>query len=122
MNWFLMAVKRYDEFYSRSQRAEYWYFTLFHVLIFLGLSLIDYVTGLYSAKAGAGLLSGLFLLAMLVPSIAVTIRRLHDTGRSGWWIFISFIPLIGSIALLVFLILDSAPDNAYGRNPKAVAS
>ncbi|GAA4409577.1 DUF805 domain-containing protein [Quisquiliibacterium transsilvanicum] len=67
----------------------------------------------------AALLSGLFVLAMLLPSLAVSVRRLHDIGRSGWWLLVSFIPLIGAIVLLVFALRDGdAGDNAYGPNPK----
>ena len=70
-----------------------------------------------------GLLSGVFSLATLIPTLAVSVRRLHDTGRSGWWLLLSLIPLIGAIVLLVFFVQDSAAgDNAHGPNPKAVAA
>ncbi|MDP3125664.1 MAG: DUF805 domain-containing protein, partial [Thiobacillus sp.] len=70
-----------------------------------------------------GLLSGLYSLAILIPSLAVTVRRLHDTGRTGWWLLIGLIPLIGAIVLLVFMLLDSQPgDNEYGASPKGVAA
>ena len=119
MKWFLMVLKKYAEFSGRAQRAEYWFFTLFYLIFFLALSLIDGAAGLFNLEYGFGLLGGLFALAMIIPSIAVTVRRLHDTSRSGWWLLISLIPLIGGIVLLVFVCLDSTPGtNAYGPNPK----
>ena len=123
MNWFLSALKKYAVFSGRAQRAEYWYFILFYILIFIGLSFIDGMTGSFSAEAGIGLLGGLYSLALLIPSLAVGVRRLHDTGRTGWWLLIGLIPLIGAIVLLVFFVQDSAPgENAYGANPKAAAT
>ena len=119
MNWFLIALKKYATFAGRAQRAEYWYFVLFYILIFMGLSVVDGITGSFNAEAGMGLLGSLLTLALLIPSIAVGVRRLHDTGRSGWWLLIALIPLIGVIVLLVFTVQDSAPgDNMYGQNPK----
>ena len=112
MNWFLLALKQYATFTGRARRKEYWFFFLFYLMIFLGLSLLD-------AVLGFGLLSTVFVLAMLLPNVAVGIRRLHDTGRSGWWLLIGMIPLVG-LVLIYFLVLDSEPgDNAYGPNPKA---
>ncbi len=122
MNWFLAALRKYADFSGRAQRAEYWYFVLFYLLIFIGLSIVDAALGLYNGIVGIGTLGCLFALAMLIPSISVTVRRLHDTGRSGWWILISLIPLVGGIILLVFTCFDGAPgSNAYGPNPKGVA-
>lgn len=123
MNWFLMALKKYAAFSGRAQRAEYWYFVLFYVLLFIGLSLIDKATGSFDAETGMGLLGGLLSLALLIPSIAVSVRRLHDTGRSGWWLLIALIPLIGAIVLLVFTVQDShSGANSYGPNPKISAA
>lgn len=123
MNWFLSALKKYAVFSGRAQRAEYWYFILFYILIFIGLSFIDGMTGSFSAEASMGLFGGLYSLALLIPSLAVGVRRLHDTGRTGWWLLIGLIPLIGAIVLLVFFVQDSAPgENAYGANPKAAAT
>lgn len=123
MNWFLVALKKYATFSGRAQRAEYWYFILFYILIFVGLSIIDGIIGAFSAEAGIGLLSGLYSLAILIPSLAVGARRLHDTGRSGWWLLIGIIPLIGPIILIVFFVQDSmSGDNLYGSNPKAMTT
>jgi len=122
VSWYLDVLKKYAVFGGRSRRKEYWYFVLFTVLISIVLSIIDAVLGTPGAEGGAGLLSGIYSLAVLIPSLAVSIRRLHDTGRSGWWILISLVPLIGTIVLLVFTVQDSQPgDNEYGPNPKGAA-
>ena len=119
MNWFLAALGKYADFSGRAQRAEYWYFVLFYLLIYLGLMIVDSLTGTFSESMGLGLTSGLFTLAILLPSISVGVRRLHDTDRSGWWLLIGFIPLIGAIVLLVFAVQDGTPGvNRYGANPK----
>ena len=118
MNWFMQALKKYAVFSGRSRRKEYWFFVLIYVLIAIGLGIIDGVVGTMTAT-GVGILGTVFALALLIPSIAVTVRRLHDTGRTGWWILIGFIPLIGWIVLLVFMLLDSQPGtNNHGPNPK----
>lgn len=120
MNWYLEALKKYAVFAGRARRREYWFFVLFSILISIVLAVIDHMTGTLSPTADLGLLSGIYALAVLVPSIAVSVRRLHDTGRSGWWLLISLVPLVGGIVLIVFLVLDSqAGENKYGPNPKA---
>jgi uncharacterized membrane protein YhaH (DUF805 family) len=121
MNWYLDVLRKYAEFGGRAKRKEYWMFILFNAIFFLILMFIDRMLGTFSVEGGIGLLSGLYLLAVLIPSIAVTVRRLHDTGRSGWWILIELIPFVGPIILLVFLLQDSTPGyNQHGPNPKGV--
>ena len=123
MNWFLIALKKYATFSGRAQRAEYFYYFLFVALIFIGLTIIDNITGSYSAEDRMGLLGAIFSLATFIPSLAVSVRRLHDIGHSGWWLLIGIIPLIGFIVLLIFFTRDSAPsENSYGPNPKAAAT
>lgn len=118
MSWFIEAIKKYAVFRGRSRRKEYWYFVLFVVIISVVLSLIDVAIGT-STAGGGGLLSTLFSLAILIPSIAALVRRLHDTDRSGWWFFLSFVPIIGAIVLIVFAAQDSsAGTNRFGANPK----
>ena len=118
MNWYLRALKKYAVFSGRARRKEYWYFVLFFYIIFIVLAVIDFATGL-AQQMGVGILSGIFALALIIPWFAVQARRLHDTGRSGWWILIVLVPLIGGIVLLVFSVLDSEEgDNKYGPNPK----
>jgi len=119
MEYALLPLKRYATFAGRSRRREYWFFALFCFVCEVVLSIVDGFLGYYDVATGVGLFSGLFLLVVLLPSIAVGVRRLHDIGKSGWWILIGFIPLLGTIVLLVFFCLDSQPgSNAYGPNPK----
>ena len=123
MNWFLMALKKYATFSGRSRRSEYWYFILFYLIIAIVLGIIDRAAGTMTSNGTVGVLGGLFGLAMLIPSLAVGARRLHDTGRTGWWQLIGLIPLIGIIVLIVFYVQDSHPgSNQYGTNPKEVAA
>ncbi len=120
MNWYFGVLKNYSDFYSRARRTEYWIFTLISTLILLALRLIDMMLGL--DLSGFLTLSGLYSLAVLIPTLAVTVRRLHDTGRTGWWVLISLVPCLGLIILLVFMCLDSEPGrNMYGENPKGVS-
>jgi len=119
MNWYLVALKKYAVFAGRARRKEFWFFTLFNVLIAVALAIIDMFTGTFDEDVGLGLLSGLYALALIVPSIAVTVRRLHDTDRSGWWYLLVLVPLIGGLVILVFMLLDSTPgSNRFGPNPK----
>ena len=123
MNWYLHVFKNYATFSGRARRKEYWMFFLISALISIVLTLLDILLGTYSVEYEAGLFSGLYSLLILIPSIAVVVRRLHDTDRSGWWILISLIPLIGVIVLFVFMCLDSQPGtNRFGANPKEAAS
>jgi uncharacterized membrane protein YhaH (DUF805 family) len=119
MNWYLEVLKKYTEFDGRARRKEYWYFTLFNFLAFFTLAFIDGVIGSFNAEAGIGLLAGIYSLGVLIPALAVSIRRLHDTNRSGWWLLIELIPVIGAIVLFIFMVQDSQQgDNQYGANPK----
>ena len=119
MNWYLEVLKKYAVFDGRARRKEYWMFFLINVVISVVLGAIDVLLGTFS-QTGVGVLQSLYSLAVLIPSIAVTVRRLHDTGRTGWWILIGLIPFIGGIILLIFMVLDSEPGtNQYGPNPKA---
>lgn len=122
MNWYLKAFKQYATFSGRAQRAEYWYFVLFYSIGIIVLSFLDGMLGLYSVEVGIGLLGGVFILLHILPSLAVSVRRLHDIGRTGWWYLLVIIPLIGPIVLLVFSVLDSKEDNQYGPNPKLAAA
>lgn len=123
MNWYISTLKKYAVFSGRARRKEYWFFQLFNTLIVVALAVIDAVTGTINKGVGMGLLSSLFVLAVLLPSLAVLVRRLHDTGRSGWWILIAFVPFVGGIVLLVFTLMDSQPGtNQYGPNPKTTLS
>ncbi|HEY9190101.1 MAG TPA: DUF805 domain-containing protein [Sulfurovum sp.] len=122
MNWYLKAFKEYATFSGRAQRAEYWYFVLFYIIGFMLMSFLDGMLGSFSMEAGIGLLGGIFLLVHMLPSIAVSVRRLHDIGRTGWWYLLIIIPLIGPLVLFIFSVLDSKEDNQYGPNPKLAAA
>ncbi|EIC20224.1 DUF805 domain-containing protein [Thiorhodovibrio frisius] len=123
MNWYIDVFKKYNVFDGRSGRKEYWYFFLFNIIIGLFLAVIDRATGTFSPDARIGLLGAIFMLAVLISGIAVSVRRLHDIDRSGWWLLIGLIPFIGAIVLLLFMVQDSKPgQNKYGVNPKSAAS
>jgi uncharacterized membrane protein YhaH (DUF805 family) len=120
MSWFLLALKKYATFTGRSRRKEYWFFILFYIVFTIALAYVDGLVGTVDATSGLGALSSIFLLAMLIPSISVSVRRLHDTDRSGWWLLIGLVPVIGGIVFFVFTLLDGTPDqNRYGPDPKA---
>ncbi len=117
MNWYVEVLKRYEVFYGRAHPTEYWKFVLSNIIIMIAPGLVDRLFGIWGAP------SGVYGLAVLIPGIAVAIRRLHDTNRSDWWLLISMVPVIGTIVLLVFMVLDSQRDaNQYGPNPKAARS
>lgn len=113
MEWYLKVLKNYTGFQGRARRKEYWMFTLFNLIFAFAIGFVEGIFGMSST------LSGLYTLAVLLPSIAVGIRRLHDTGRSGWWLLLSLIPLVGAIILIIYLCEDSKEnENQYGPNPK----
>jgi uncharacterized membrane protein YhaH (DUF805 family) len=119
MNWFVSGLKRYAVFRGRAGRPEYWYFTLIYFLVALVLGALDFIAGTYNPESGTGLFSSIFAIVLLIPVLAVTVRRLHDTGRSGWWLLIGLLPLIGFIVLLIFTLQrGTAGANAYGEGPE----
>ncbi|MFC4666571.1 DUF805 domain-containing protein [Falsiporphyromonas endometrii] len=115
MNWYLKVLRQYADFSGRARRTEYWMFTLVNLIITIALLLLFYFT---ESLLFLGVVV-LYSLAMIIPGIAVCVRRLHDTGKSGLYFFVSFIPLIGNIWIFVLMLLDSnVGDNDYGPNPK----
>ena len=111
------VLKKYAEFSGRATRKEYWMFFLVNILIMIGFNILSSVLN----SSLIQVLGILYILAVLVPSLAVYVRRLHDTNHSAWWILLGLIPIVGTIILLIFLITDSqAGDNMYGSNPKGV--
>ncbi len=115
------CLNKYADFSGRARRSEYWFFFLFNVLVSIVASIIDAIIGTRSSS-GFGLLEGIAALALLLPGLAVGARRLHDTSRSGWWLLIGLIPLLGAIVLIIFFVQDSHPDNQYGASPKQGAA
>ena len=115
MNYFLDVLKKYAVFSGRARRKEYWMYTLFVTIIYIVLAVIGVV-------AKQTWIPIVFYVGILLPSLGVLVRRLHDTGRSGWWVLFGLVPLAGGITLLVFTCLDGEPsDNKYGANPKGLA-
>jgi len=113
MNWYLEVLKKYAVFNGRARRKEYWMFFLFNIIIAIVLGVVEGILGSH------GIIGMLYSLAFIIPGIAVSVRRLHDTERSGWWLLIGFVPIIGAIVLLVFMVQDSqSGQNQYGTNPK----
>lgn len=117
MYWYLEVLKKYAVFNGRARRQEFWTFLLFNLLALIVLVSIDGAVGL-ADQSGAGLLSGLYALAVLIPGLAVAVRRLHDTNHSGWWLLVGVVPLVGVIILLIFLVRDSdGGENQYDLDP-----
>ncbi len=113
MNHFLSAFKKYAVFSGRAQRAEYWYFFIFYFIVLVAILAFEPIE--------SRIVSNLFSLLMLLPALAVSSRRMHDIGKSGWMILLNFIPLIGQIWFFVLAVTDSNPGtNKYGPNPKAI--
>jgi len=116
-NWKLVVLQRYAKFDGRAGRGEYWWFVLANIVVYVALSILAQISGIFS------LLSLIYALAVFVPSIAVAIRRLHDTDKSGWLLLIGLIPFVGAIILLVFVIQEGASGpNQYGPSPEPAAA
>ncbi|MWP62613.1 DUF805 domain-containing protein [Gilliamella sp. Pas-s25] len=117
MNWFIDCItKNYANFNGRARRKEYWMFVLFSVILAVLTIIIDKIIG-----NDLMIVTCILSLALLLPNLAVTVRRLHDTNKSGWWILLQFIPYVGGIIILVLCMLDSTPgSNQYGENPKGM--
>jgi uncharacterized membrane protein YhaH (DUF805 family) len=117
MSWYVNCLKKYAVFEGRARRKEYWMFALFYVIFAIVASTID---SLIFKSETFGILYSVYFLATLIPAIAVIIRRLHDTGRSGWNYLLALVPIVGGIIVFVYMIQDSNPgENKYGKNPKS---
>lgn len=120
MNDYFKALKNYAVLGGRSTRKEFWYFVLFNLVAYYILWNVDIIIDFPASKEKGyvGMLGSIFTFAILIPTVAVSVRRLHDTTRSGWWVFLGLIPFI-SIIFLVFMVQDSqSGENQYGPNPK----
>jgi len=120
MEWYIAVLKKYAVFNGRAQRKEYWIFFLVNIIIYIVLGILQVIA--YSSASLAvsiGVLGNLYILAVFIPNLAVGVRRLHDIDKSGWWLLITLIPLIGIIVLIYFLAKDGqAGPNRFGPNPK----
>lgn len=118
MKWYLQSLRKYAVFKGRARRREYWIFELMNVAITLALFVLAVMLG----KAGYPYflsLPFLYMAATTIPSLASLVRRLHDTNRSGWWFFISMVPVVGGLILFAMIVTDSDPgENRFGPNPK----
>lgn len=122
MNWYLKVLNQYADFSGRARRKEYWIFTLFNAIFAIAAILLDNLFGMTFDEIPYGPIYVIYGLAVFIPGLAVVVRRLHDSGKSGWWILISLIPLIGAIWMLVLLVTDSeSGTNKWGPNPKTNA-
>lgn len=115
MNWYLEVLKKYATFDGRATRSEFWYFVLFNIIFSIVCGILDAIIG-----SKVGIIGLIYSLAVLLPSIAVATRRLHDINKSGWWQLIVLIPIIGAIVLIIWAVKDSmSGTNRYGDNPKS---
>jgi uncharacterized membrane protein YhaH (DUF805 family) len=120
MDWYLEVLNKYAVFEGRARRKEYWFFMLFNVLISMVLGIFDRLLGNFDPLSGVGFFGFIYMLGIMIPGLAVSVRRLHDSGRSGWWLLMSLIPVIGSLVLLYFMLCNSdTGSNQYGASPKA---
>ena len=119
MKWYLSVLKKYVVFSGGARRKEYWMFVLFNIIFAFAAMILDNALGTTLAGEGYGAIYFLYTLAIIVPALAVTIRRLHDVGKSGWFLLIVLIPFVGAIWLLVLACTaGDAGKNAYGASPK----
>lgn len=122
MNYFLSALRNYATFSGRARRSEYWYFVLFQLILLIVATILDKIAGTTIGLLPYGVFYFVVALALFLPGLAVAVRRLHDLGKSGWFILVGLIPIVGAIWLLVLMCTDSqAGENEYGANPKEVA-
>ena len=121
MEWATLPLKRYAEFTGRSRRKEYWMFVLLSIGIYIIASILDRIAGMNGMIAGTyGPITALVALGLLVPSLAVSVRRLHDSDRSGWWLLLGLVPIVGEIIVLVLMVLEGTRGaNRFGADPKA---
>jgi uncharacterized membrane protein YhaH (DUF805 family) len=120
IDWAMRPLTNFANFSDRAPRAEYWWFYLLTMVAYIVATILDSILGGGGALGSYGLFSIVVMLGLLIPSLAVGVRRLHDTDRSGWWLLIVLIPLVGAIVLLVFLVLEGTKgDNRFGPDPYA---
>jgi uncharacterized membrane protein YhaH (DUF805 family) len=116
-----VCLNKYADFTGRARRSEYWWFIVFTAVASTVAGILDALIG--TQFGSTGVVQVLVTLALLVPGLAVSVRRLHDVGQTGWWVLLLLIPVLGALVLIVaFYIRDSAPDNQYGPSPKSAGT
>jgi uncharacterized membrane protein YhaH (DUF805 family) len=112
MEWYIKVLENYAVFEGRARRMEYWMFVLVNLFISIGIGLVQGLLGL------GEIIGSLYGLAIFIPALAVTMRRLHDSGRSGWWVLLYLIPILGTLVLLLFMCFEGDHgSNDYGPDP-----
>lgn len=120
MNWYLKVLTQYSDFNGRARRKEYWMFVLFNSFAAIIGVVFDNILGFTINQTGYGFIYLIYILAVFVPNLAVSVRRLHDIGKSGWMLLVALIPIAGAIWLLVLMVKNGTPgSNQYGPDPKA---
>ena len=119
MSWYLKVLKNYVNFNGRARRKEYWMFILFNMIFSYAFTFLDMSMGLLSPGTGIGVFSMLYMFALILPSLAVSVRRLHDVGKSGWMLLLMFIPVIGWLWIFILSVSEGeSVENKYGLDPK----
>ncbi len=119
MNHFLDALKNYVTFTGRATRQQYWMYILFYILFYFLTVMLDIQLGQFDQESMTGFISTIYTFGLLLPTIAILARRLHDIGRSSWWILLILIPLVGSLIILIMTLMDSKKgENEYGESLK----
>lgn len=128
MDWYLKVLKQYADFRGRARRKEYWMFTLIHLCIIFVLAFLTvFLTNDFYGNEEPNFIGlsiiGIYFIATFIPFLAVTARRLHDIGKSGWWYLINFVPYIGGFVILIFTCMDgNIGVNQWGENPKGIGN
>ena len=120
MQWYLDVLKKYAVFSGRARRKEFWMFVLFNFIAVIVAGILDNILNTTYSNQSTGIISTLYSLAVLLPGLGVAIRRMHDLGKSGWWVLVSLIPIAGIIWYIVLVATEGQHgDNQYGADPKA---
>jgi len=118
MKWYFAAFKKYAVLSGRAARREFWYFLLCNLIVWIFLAAVDWMAGGFRDEGYPELFTELYGLVTVIPILAVSVRRLHDSELSGWWVLIGFVPLVGGLVLLWLMALEGTPgSNRYGAKP-----
>lgn len=121
MNWYLQAFRKYAVFKGRARRQEYWSFMLLHVIVIAVISFLERYFAIANPEIHFGKITALYLLVSFVPMQALTVRRLHDSNHSGWWIWLKLLPLLGWLLVQILALLPgTSGSNRHGDDPKTM--